>query len=183
MSEIESQIADLEKIVERITRRSKPWSQYWRMICVVLCSVPLGMGAWNIPASHQADLDKAVFVVFGSGHKSQDSQRPSDTVTVQRGKLTNVLEEHLTSELAVGHNLHNLGSLVLLWPPFRPHSSYLYTTSCAGGGDHHATTGPIGHHRDDLTQGRRPPAVFPRPHEIADAPPPDAGGRGSDLAG
>lgn len=111
MGEIESQIADLETFVDRKTRQSKPWMQFWTIISAVACSIPLCLSIWRIPASHQADIDKAVFVVFGSGHKSLDSQRPGDTVTVRREKLTSVLEEHLTSDLAVVVGLLALGTM------------------------------------------------------------------------
>jgi len=98
MSEIESQLADLETYVKKQTRYSERVNLIGFLGTLACCSVSLLIGIQTIPTSHQADIDKAVFVVFGSGHKSQDSQRPSDTVTVQRGELTKVLAEHISSD-------------------------------------------------------------------------------------
>ncbi len=111
MSDIESQISDLEIVVERYTRRSKPWSLFRDWIIFLGFAFPLQCVFWNIiPDIHQANIDKAVAVIF------QDSQRPSDPVTMQRGKLTRILKKQIPSDLAVVSLYIILGLLFFVFP-------------------------------------------------------------------
>ena len=93
MSETEGQIADLETYVKKRTRYSERVNGI-RFLMVLACGVMMFFSADRMFGDHKSNLDEAVKAVFFE--PPFRSGASDDTVTVQRGKLTRVLEDHVT---------------------------------------------------------------------------------------
>ena len=104
MSEIESQIADLEAYVNKRTRYSErvrlPTSKLIILLCVLAPGVQGFFTVHRMFEDHKSNLDETVKTVFYEAGLSR-SGASDDTVTVQRGNLTRVLEDHVTIDYPV----------------------------------------------------------------------------------
>jgi len=98
MSETEGQIADLETYVKKRTRYSERVNGI-SLIMVLACGVTMFFSAHRMFGDHKSNLDEAVKAVFFE--PPFRSGASDDTVTVQRGKLTRVLEDHVTIDIPV----------------------------------------------------------------------------------
>ena len=98
MSEIESQVADLETYVKKRTRYSERVNLI-SFLMVLACGVMMFFSVHRMFGDHKSNLDKAVKAVFFE--PPFRSGASDDTVTVQRGKLTRVLEDHVTIDYPV----------------------------------------------------------------------------------
>ncbi len=111
MSEIESQVADLETYVKKRTRYSER-VQLISFLMVLACGVMMFFSGHRMFGDHKSNLDEAVKAVFFE--PPFRSGASDDTVTVQRGKLTRVLEDHVTIDYPVAVIfIHLVGFYVL----------------------------------------------------------------------
>ena len=108
MSEIESQIADLEAYVKKRTRYTERVHGI-NLLMVLACGVTMFFSVYSMFGDHKSNLDEAVKAVFFE--PPFRSGASDDTVTVQRGKLTRVLEDHLTIDYPVTWIFILLGGL------------------------------------------------------------------------
>jgi len=110
MSEIESQIADLEAYVNKRNRYSERLHLI-NLLGALAVGVLSFFLAFRMFGDHKSNIDEAVKVVFFE--PPFRSGAPDDSVTVQRGKLTRALEDHVTVDYPVAVICILLGGLYL----------------------------------------------------------------------
>ena len=96
--EVESQVADLQTYVKKRTRYSERVNLI-NLLGVLAVGVMSFFLAYRMFGDHKTNIDEAVKVVFFE--PPFRSGAPDDSVTVQRGKLTRALEDHVTIDYPV----------------------------------------------------------------------------------